>query len=49
MGYYSLPRQISTQEIADEFGISDQAVSERLRRGITTLVTNTLLLAADKG
>ncbi|MFQ3476495.1 helix-turn-helix domain-containing protein [Halonotius sp. F2-221B] len=47
-GYYSLPRQISTQEIADEFGISDQAVSERLRRAITTLVTNTLLLAADK-
>ena len=47
MGYYSLPRQISTQEIADEFDISDQAVSERLRRAIETLVTNTLLLTAS--
>ena len=47
MGYYSLPRGISTQEIADEFDISDQAVSERLRRAIETLVTNTLLLTAS--
>ena len=43
-GYYSLPRQISTQELADSFGISDQAVTERLRRGISTLVRNTLLV-----
>jgi predicted DNA binding protein len=47
MGYYSLPRQISTQEIADEFDISDQAASERLRRAIDTLVSNTLLLTAS--
>ncbi|WP_248897625.1 helix-turn-helix domain-containing protein [Haloplanus halobius] len=43
-GYYSLPRQISTQELADTFDISDQAVTERLRRGISTLVLNTLLV-----
>ncbi|WP_424015944.1 helix-turn-helix domain-containing protein [Halorubrum xinjiangense] len=43
-GYYSLPRQISTQELADSFDISDQAVTERLRRGISTLVANTLLV-----
>ena len=43
-GYYSLPRQISTQELADSFDISDQAVTERLRRGISTLVRNTLLV-----
>lgn len=47
-GYYSLPRQISTQELADEFGISDQAVTERLRRAIETLTTNTLLLSAEE-
>lgn len=41
-GYYSIPRQISTKELAEEFDISDQAVTERLRRAITTLVTNTL-------
>jgi predicted DNA binding protein len=44
-GYYSIPRQVSTKDLADEFGISDQAVTERLRRGIATLVTNTLLLS----
>ena len=47
-GYYSLPRRISTKELADSFEVSDQAVTERLRRGIETLVTNTLLLTADE-
>jgi len=42
-GYYSIPRQTSTQELADEFGISDQAVTERLRRAIETLTENTLI------
>lgn len=43
-GYYSIPRGISTQELADEFGITDQAVTERLRRAIRNLVTSTLLV-----
>jgi predicted DNA binding protein len=43
-GYYSLPREMSTKELADGFDISDQAVTERLRRGIATLVSNTLLI-----
>lgn len=42
-GYYSIPRQMSTQELADEFGISDQAVTERLRRAIIVLTQNTLM------
>ncbi len=46
-GYYSLPRRVSTRELADEFDVSDQAITERLRRAIETLVTNTLLLTAD--
>lgn len=41
-GYYSLPRGISTKELAEEFDISDQAATERLRRGISTLVESTL-------
>ena len=41
-GYYSLPRGISTKELGEEFDISDQAVTERLRRGITTLVSHTV-------
>jgi predicted DNA binding protein len=44
-GYYSLPRGISTAELASELGISDQAVTERLRRGIETLVSNALVTA----
>lgn len=46
-GYYTLPRKVSTVALAEEFGISDQAVTERLRRGINTLVTNTLNAAED--
>lgn len=42
-GYYSIPRQMSTQELAEEFDISDQAVTERLRRAIMTLTENTLI------
>jgi hypothetical protein len=41
-GYYSIPRRLSTQELAEEFSISDQAVTERLRRAIITLTENTL-------
>jgi hypothetical protein len=42
-GYYSIPREMSTQDLADALGISDQAVTERLRRAIITLVENTLI------
>jgi predicted DNA binding protein len=44
VGYYDLPREASTATIADELGISDQAVTERLRRGIVNLVEHTLLV-----
>ncbi len=47
-GYYSIPRQMSTQELADELGISDQAVTERLRRAIETLSENTLVVMKDE-
>jgi predicted DNA binding protein len=42
MGYYDIPRECTTKELADELGISDQAVTERLRRAIATLATYTL-------
>lgn len=42
MGYYDIPRVCTTKELADELGISDQAVTERLRRAIVALVTHTL-------
>ena len=46
-GYYSIPRQMSTQDLADDLGISDQAVTERLRRAIVTLTENTLIAVED--
>lgn len=41
-GYFSIPRGASLQDIADELGVSSQAASERLRRGMKALVRNTL-------
>lgn len=36
-GYFAIPRQISLGELADEVGISHQALSERLRRAFEQL------------
>ncbi|WP_266080042.1 helix-turn-helix domain-containing protein [Haladaptatus caseinilyticus] len=42
-GYYRIPRDVTLEELADSLGISRQAASERLRRGIDQLVTSVLL------
>jgi Predicted DNA binding protein len=44
-GYYSIPRGCTTKDIAADLDISDQAVTERLRRAIASLATNTLITA----
>lgn len=38
-GYFDVPRRASLIDIADDLGLSDTAVSQRLRRGLRTLVT----------
>ncbi|WP_440763752.1 helix-turn-helix domain-containing protein [Natronorubrum sp. DTA7] len=43
LGYYDIPRGCTTAELAYELGISDQAVTERLRRAISTFGTYALL------
>jgi predicted DNA binding protein len=43
MGYYDIPRGCTTQELASELEISDQAVTERLRRAIGAFVRRALL------
>ena len=43
MGYYDIPRGSTTAELATELGISDQAVTERLRRAIGTFARHALL------
>ena len=41
-GYFEIPRGISMEELADELGISHQALSERFRRAYETLVDDEL-------
>lgn len=43
-GYYSIPMEISTNDLGAEVSITDQAVTERLRRGVRNLLSSTLLL-----
>jgi len=37
-GYFAVPRTVTASELAEELGVSSQAVSERLRRGYARLV-----------
>jgi predicted DNA binding protein len=46
-GYYAIPRETTTLELAEALDVSDQAVTERLRRAIVALVENTMLSADD--
>lgn len=46
-GYYAVPRKMTLEDLADSLGISDSAASQRLRRGLTTLLTATLLDESD--
>ncbi|MBV0902981.1 helix-turn-helix domain-containing protein [Haloarcula salina] len=41
-GYYTIPREVSLGELAQPLDVSHQAVSERLRRGICSLLENTV-------
>lgn len=41
-GYYEIPRKANLEELANRLGVSHQALSERLRRGHRTLITNAL-------
>ena len=41
-GYFEVPRRLSMEELAEELGLSSNAVSQRIRRGTGNLVRNTL-------
>ena len=42
-GYFSEPREMSLEDIANEVGVSSTAMSGRLRRGMRSLVSSTLI------
>ncbi|WP_458187539.1 helix-turn-helix domain-containing protein [Haladaptatus sp. NG-WS-4] len=42
-GYYSIPRETKAEQLAEEIGVTHQAISERLRRGHSTLIQSTLV------
>ncbi len=37
-GYFDIPRQITVEELSEMVGISSQAYSQRLRRGLSTIL-----------
>jgi len=41
-GYFAVPRTATLQDLADEFGVSDTAISQRIRRGVARLLTTEL-------
>lgn len=47
MGYFDVPRRTTIAAIAEELDVSEQAVSERLRRGLSNYLTTTLTAAID--
>ncbi len=42
-GFYTVPREVDLVDLAEDLGVSHQALSERLRRGIDTLIRDTLM------
>lgn len=42
-GYYQVPRRINQTELADELEISDSALSQRIRRAVSTLIEREVL------
>lgn len=46
-GYFDVPREASLEDVADDLGITHQALSERVRRGQRQLNTTALLLDLD--
>ena len=43
-GYYAVPHRLSTKDLAEEFGVSDLTISERLRRAVSTLARSSLVV-----
>lgn len=47
-GYFTVPREVTMTEFAEQLGLSHQAVSELLRRATGNLVESTFIVSGDK-
>ncbi|ADD04458.1 HTH-10 family transcription regulator [Natrialba magadii ATCC 43099] len=48
LGYFAIPRNAQISDLADELGISTNAVSQRLRRATANLTQNTLVVSSER-
>lgn len=48
-GYFNVPRDSTITDLADTMGVSDSALSQRLRRGLSVLVRETLIADETDG
>lgn len=48
-GYFDIPRETTLADLADQVGLSDQAVNERLRRGLEALIEGTIKSPSSRG
>ncbi|SDK68118.1 helix-turn-helix domain-containing protein [Natronorubrum texcoconense] len=48
-GYFDVPRQTTLVELGEQLEVSDSAVSQRLRRGLATLIDSTVLAEQSEG
>ncbi|WP_049889245.1 helix-turn-helix domain-containing protein [Natronolimnohabitans innermongolicus] len=46
-GYFDVPRRTTLVELGEQLGISDSAVSQRLRRGLASLLESTVAAEVD--
>lgn len=47
-GYFDQPRQVTQEDIGDQFGITGRAVSKRLCKGTKNLIQTTLISPTEK-
>lgn len=47
-GYYEVPREVKLEELAAPLDVSHQAISERLRRGVGSLIKNTVAKQSEQ-
>lgn len=48
-GYYRTPREATLEEVAADLGITQQSLSERLKRGLDTLLEETIVTTNEEG